>query len=77
MELTPMQLLYNKVKEQERELSKIELLDLIKEFMFEERKELEDAYEVGMDDYANLNYFAESGQDYYNQKFDKFFINRI
>jgi len=75
MELTPMQLLYNKVKE--KELSKIETLDLIKEFMFEERKELEYAYEVGMDDYANLNYFAESGQDYYNQKFDKFFINRI
>jgi hypothetical protein len=75
MELTPMQLLYNKVKE--KELSKIETLDLIKEFMFEERKELEYAYEVGVDDYANLNYFAESGQDYYNQKFDKFFINRI
>ena len=77
MELTPMQLLYNKVKDQERELSKIEILDLIKDFMFEERKELEIAYEVGMDDYANMNYFAESGQDYYNQKFDKFFINRI
>lgn len=75
MELTPMQLLYNKVKE--KELSKIETLDLIKDFMFEERKELEDAYEVGVNDYANLNYFAESGQDYYNQKFDKFFINRI
>lgn len=75
MELTPMQLLYNKVKE--KELSKIETLDLIKEFMFEERKELEDAYEVGVNDYANLNYYAESGQDYYNQKFDKFFINKI
>jgi len=72
-----MQLLYNKVKDQERELSKIEILDLIKESMFEERKELEDAWECGTNDYANLNYFAESGQDYYNQKFDKFFINRI
>jgi len=72
-QLTAMQQLISFISMSERQLTKNEIIKLIQdEFLYQERKSIELAYETGYHDFANLNYFAESPEDYFDERYDKF-----